>query len=105
VYLAALVVLVSAVTGGVTAGRAARMEALVGVSRRTLQRWRAWWLRTFPQTRFWKEARGRLAPSVDELRLPASLLDRFTAVAEPAGDGWVACLRFLSPITKPGGGE
>ena len=50
VYLAALVVLVSAMTGGVTAGRAARMEALVGVSLRTLQRWRAWWLRTFPRT-------------------------------------------------------
>jgi hypothetical protein len=103
VYLGALVVLVSAVTGGVTAGRAARMEALIGVSRRTLQRWRAWWLRTFPQTLFWKEARGRLVPSVDELGLPASLLERFTALAEPADDGWVWCLRFLSPITTRGG--
>jgi hypothetical protein len=99
VYLAALVVLVSAMTGGVTAGRAARMEALVGVSLRTLQRWRAWWLRTFPRTVFWREARGRLVPSVDESRLPASLLDRFTAPAEQAGEGLLRCLGFLSPIT------
>ena len=102
VYLAALVVLVSAMTGGVTAGRAARMEALVGVSVRTLQRWRAWWLRTFPRTVFWKEARGRV-PSVDESRLPASLLERFSARVEEAGDGLVRCLAFLFPITTRGG--
>jgi hypothetical protein len=103
VYLAALVVLVSAMTGGVTAGRAARMEALVGVSVRTLQRWRAWWLRTFPRTLFWKEARGLLVPSVDESRLPASLLERFRATIEQAGGGLAECLRFLSPITTRGG--
>ena len=79
------------------------MKKLIGVSRRTLQRWRAWWLRIFPQTVFWKEARGRLVPSVDESRLPASLLGRFTAVAELAGEGLVRCLRFLSPITTPEG--
>jgi hypothetical protein len=52
VYLGAVVVLVSAITGGVTARRAEEMRALVGVSLRTLQRWRAWWLRTFPATTF-----------------------------------------------------
>jgi hypothetical protein len=96
VYLAAVVVLVSAMTGGVTAGRAARMRALVGVGVRTLQRWRAWWLRTFPQTAFWRGARAQLIPPVNEQRLPASLLERF------AGDlveGLEAALRFLSPIT------
>jgi len=104
VYLAALVVLVSAMTGGVTAGRAARMEALMGVSIRTLQRWRAWWLRTFPQTHFWKEGRGRLVPRVEESRLPASLLERFGTAAEQVGDGLVGCLRFLCPITTREGG-
>lgn len=100
VYLAALVVLVSAMTGGVTARRAAAMQELVGVSVRTLQRWRAWWLRTFPKTVFWKDARARLAPAVDEARLPASLLERF---GEVVGEGLVACLRFLAPLTTRGG--
>lgn len=99
VYLAAVVVLVSAMTGGVTEKRAAAMEARVGVSIRTLQRWRAWWLRTFPRTAFWRGARARLAPPVDERRLPASLLERF---AEDLVDGLQACLRFLAPITTRG---
>jgi hypothetical protein len=97
VYLGVLVVLVSAMTGGVTERRAAAMRALVGVSVRALQRWRAWWLVTFPEEVFWREARGRLASPVDEARLPASLLERFPG--EGAGDGLVACLRFLAPIT------
>lgn len=101
VYLGALVVLVSAMTGGATERRAAAMRELIGmsVSVRTLQRWRAWWLRTFPQTVFWKGARGLLASPVDEARLPASLLERFT---NPAGDGLIACLRFLAPLTAGG---
>lgn len=96
VYLAVLVVVVSAMTGGVTERRAAQMRALIGVSVRTLQRWRAWWLRTFPQTVFWKDARARLSPPVDEARLPASLLERFA-------DRLVACLCFLAPLTTNGG--
>lgn len=96
VYLAAVVVLVSAMTGGVTAGRAARMRALVGVGVRTLQRWRAWWLRTFPQTAFWRGARAQLIPPVNEQRLPASLLECF---ADEAVVGLEAGLRFLAPLT------
>jgi hypothetical protein len=84
-------------TGGVTSRRAAAMEALIGVSVRTLQRWRAWWLRTFPQTAFWKSARAQLMPPPDEARLPASLLERFGDAG--GDDGLLACLRFLSPIT------
>ena len=101
VYLAALVVLVSAMTGGVTARRAAAMRELIGVSVRTLQRWRAWWLGSFPRTVFWKGARGLLASPVDEARLPASLLESFRNDA--TGDDLVACLRFLAPITTRGG--
>jgi hypothetical protein len=100
VYLGAVVVLVSAMTGGVTEKRAKAMEELAGVSIRTLQRWRAWWLRTFPRTAFWKGARGQMAVPVDERRLPASLLERF------AGDrveGLPDCLRFLAPLTTRGG--
>jgi len=100
VYMAAVVVLVSAMTGGVTERRAVLMHTLVGVSRRTLQRWRAWWLRSFPETAFWKAMRARFARPVEEGRLPASLLERFE---EGSQDGVVACLRFLAPLTVRGG--
>ena len=100
VYLGALVVLVSAMTGGVTERRAAHMRALIGVSVRTLQRWRAWWLGTFPRTVFWKGARARFAPPVEEGRLPASMLERFTGrFTERGDDGLIRCLGFLAPIT------
>ena len=100
IYLGAVVVLASAMTGGVTEKRAARMRAVVGVSMRTLQRWRAWWLAAFPRTVFWKGARARFSPPVEASRLPASLLERFAAGASV---GLEACLRFLSPITTRGG--
>jgi hypothetical protein len=100
VYLGAVVVLVSAMTGGVTEKRAAKMRDFAGVSIRTLQRWRTWWLATIPRTVFWKGARGRFAPPVEETGLPGSLLERFGAAAR---DGLLACLRFLSPITIRGG--
>jgi hypothetical protein len=96
IYLSAVVVLVSAMTGGVTEKRAERMRALVSVDRRTLQRWRAWWLKSFPETAFWRGARAKLIPPVDEQRLPASLLERFGG---RQGEELVACLRFLAPIT------
>ncbi|MGH2603438.1 MAG: hypothetical protein ACRDJ9_29145 [Dehalococcoidia bacterium] len=101
VYVAAVVVLVSAMTGGVTAKRAASMRELVGVDRRTLQRWRAWWLETFVRTAFWRAAGARLVPRIEEWRLPASLLERF--IGERTADALVSCLRFLSPITTNAG--
>lgn len=96
VYLAAVVVLASAMTGGVTEKRAERMRALVGVDRRTLQRWRAWWIKNFPETPFWRAARARLIPPVADPQLPASLLERF---GDAGDEGLVACLHFLAPIT------
>lgn len=96
VFLAAVVVLVSAMTAGVTAQRAAKLRGQFGVRERTLQRWRAWWLRIFPRTVFWKGARARVVPTIDEQQLPLSLLERF---ADPLDEHLVACLKFLAPIT------
>ena len=100
VYLGAVVVLVSAMTAGVTAKRASAMHKLVGVSIRTLNRWRAWWLRTFPRTAFWRGARACFASPVDEHALPASLLKQFGGDPREA---IVDCLRFLAPLTTSGG--
>ena len=96
VYLGAVVVLATALQHGATPGRLARLRATLGVSARTLARWRDWWRETFVATRFWRAARARLGVPVAEEALPASLLERF------AGDEaarLVQALRFLAPLT------
>ena len=96
VYVAAVVVLASAMRHGLSPRRVAELRTVVGVSRRTLERWRRWWLEVFVATPFWDGARGQFAEPVEPGRLPASLLERF------AGDrsGQLICaLRFLSPLS------
>lgn len=101
VFLGAVVVLVSALTQGVTEKRAAKLRDLFGVSARTVDRWRRWWRETFVQGWFWRQARGRFSPAVKEGDLPGSLLDRF--VARRGLDRLMLILKFLSPITMRAG--
>ena len=58
----------------------------------------------FPQTPFWKVARGRLVPAVEIADLPRSLLEAFVR-SDDDREGWRRLLRFLSPITIAGGLE
>jgi hypothetical protein len=96
VYLGAVVVLVSAMLNGPTPRRVATLGALIGASRRTLERWRRWWRTTFAASAFWKAAAGRFARSPAGGQLPWSLLARFRGDTRPR---LVATLRFLAPIT------
>lgn len=96
VYLGAVVVLVTALIGGITATRAARLREWLGVSVRTLKRWRVWWRETFVTSAFWRGAQSRFMPPVAIEALPASLLERF------AGDERTRLLHalvFLAPLT------
>jgi len=100
VYWGVVVVLQSVMQQAVTAFRATRLQRALGVDRQTVQRWRAWWLARFPETRFWQVARARFIPPIAVTSLPLSLLERFTNKDD--GDKrsqLVAALRFLSPIT------
>ncbi len=97
VYLGAVVVLATAMTGGITAKRAARLHELVGVSLRTLRRWRGWWRREFTETSFWKAARGRFSPPVETESLPASLLERLAGEDEQTR--LIRTLALLGPLT------
>jgi hypothetical protein len=97
VYLAVVVVLVSAMAQGLTPWRAAKLDEALGVDRRTFARWREWWLESFPSTPTWRTGRGRFMPPVDEGELPRSMLERFVA-ADPFGR-LTAMLRFLSPCS------
>jgi len=69
------------------------------VDRRTLERWRQWWLGLFVDSSFWKEARARFMPLVCQQSLPLSLCQRFDI--QGRRDRLLELLKFLSPITTP----
>jgi len=96
VYLGAVVVLVTAMSGGITATRAARLREWLGVSVRTLKRWRVWWRETFIASPFWRGAQGRFMPPVTSETLPASLLERFAGEERAR---LLHALTFLTPLT------
>jgi hypothetical protein len=96
VYLATMVVLIAIMREGATAARMRRLSGLLGVDRRTVERWRAWWRDTFTASPFWQIGRATFMPPVDQARLPASLIERFTG---SGAEQLIALLRFIAPIT------
>lgn len=102
VYLGAVVVLVSAMRQGPSPRRIRELSRLFGADRRTIIRWQVFWREHFPQTPFWKVARGRLVPAVEIVTLPLSLIEAFVQ-SDDDHQGWGKLLRFLSPITIAGG--
>jgi hypothetical protein len=101
VYLAAIVVLTAAMRQGPTPRRVRELSRLIGADRASISRWQGFWREHFPQTSFWKLARGRLVPTFDVTVLPRSLLETFVRADDPC-QGWGNLLRFLSPITITG---
>jgi hypothetical protein len=99
VYAGVVVVLLSAMLHGVNAERVHRLRQVLQLDRRTLLRWRQWWLETFVRTRFWQGARALFLPPVGERTLPWSLAQHYGA--EPR-DRFIALLKFLAPLTVPG---
>jgi hypothetical protein len=102
VYLAAVVALVTAMRQGPNPRRVRELSERFGADRQTIARWQVFWQEHFPQTQFWKAARGRLVPAVAVEVLPLALLNAFLGRSDPCQD-WGRLLRFLSPITITGG--
>jgi hypothetical protein len=96
VYFSVAIVLLTAMTQGVTPRRTRELRTHLGVDRRTLARWRVWWREHFPASRFWREQRARLSPVLSDEGLPGALLARFAPQGAP--DGIVSLLRFLAPV-------
>lgn len=96
VYFGAVVVLVSVLRQGPSPTRLSRVKQLVGVSARTVKRWRQWWLSSFAESDVWRTARGRLRVPADASRLPLSLLEVFGGAPMQQ---LVSLLRFVSPLT------
>ncbi|MBO0741124.1 MAG: hypothetical protein J2P51_06835 [Hyphomicrobiaceae bacterium] len=98
VYWAAVVILATALRSGLSDRRAQQLSRLIGVPKRTLKRWRTWWLKDFVDSPFWKNARAQFMPPVETSGLPASLLERFSG--SDLAQQLVAALRFLAPLSK-----
>lgn len=97
VYLSAVVVLVSAMQNGVTGKRAQQLHEVLGISLRTLKRWRQWWREGFVASPFWKQAKGQFSAPLEVANLPTSLVERFTG--EDIQTRLLQLLRFLLPLT------
>jgi hypothetical protein len=102
VYLAAIVILVSAMRQGPSPRRVRELSKRFGADERTIARWQTLWREHFPQTLFWKIARAGFVTLGEIISLPYSLVDAFLR-RRPPREGWILVLRFLSPITVPGG--
>ena len=101
VYLGAVVVLVAAMRQGPSPRRVRELTELFGVDRRTVERWRDFWREHFPQTAFWKVARGRFL-RLGSVDLPRVLFEAFIRRGD-SREEWKGLLRFLAPITITGG--
>ena len=100
VYVGAALVAITALNAGARRAEVRELRAWLGLSTRTLARWRRWWRAVFAESPFWRSARGHLRTPVTAAALPGELLQRF------AGDlqaQLIAGLRFLAPITTSAG--
>jgi len=98
VYAGLVVVLLSAMIHGLKPERVHRLREALGVDRRTLERWRQWWLATFVKSSFWRMARARFMPPLCLKTMPLSLCSSFEVERR---DRLLDLLQFLAPITTP----
>jgi len=98
VYAGLVVVLVSAMRHGLTPERVERLRETLGMDRRTLARWRQWWLGLFVESSFWRTARARFMPPLCPKTMPLSLCLSF---AVERRERLLDLLKFLAPITTP----
>ena len=77
VYAGLVAVLVSAMIHGLKPERVKVLREALKIDRRTLERWRQWWLGIFVDSSFWREARARFMPPLCQKTLPLSLCVSF----------------------------
>jgi len=98
VYAGLVVVLVSAMIHGLKPERVELLRETLGIDRRTLERWRQWWLGIFVESSFWREVRARFMPPLCHKTMPLSLCVSFEVERR---DRLLELLKFLAPITTP----
>ena len=98
VYAGLVVVLISAMSHGLKPERVKALREALGIDRRTLERWRQWWLGIFLESSLWREARARFMPPLSHKTMPWSLCVSFEVERH---DRLLDLLKFLAPITTP----
>ena len=78
VYLGVIVILVTALTHGLTPRHRRLLIERLDLWPQTLARWQRWWREHVPLTRCWLALRRRFMPPVDVCALPGALLGRLT---------------------------
>jgi len=100
VYGGVVAVLFPAMVHGLTPSRVDQIRKALDlpIDRRTLERWRQWWLGLFVGSSFWNAARARFLPPLCQKTLPLSLCLKFEVERR---DRLLDLLLFLAPITTP----
>jgi hypothetical protein len=105
VYLSVVVLLCGVLRQGPAPWRVEALRRVVGADRRTLERWRRWWVERIGSSRVFEIGRADFMPPPDAGQLPRSLLHSFLGTAcERAMHAlsWLAC-RFGSRFPTEGG--
>lgn len=97
IYEGIIVVLLVAMNHGVNQRRADELREKMGIDKRTLLRWRTWWLENFTQSVFWREVKGNFPSGLDESIMPLCLVEAFEV--EQNTDGLLKLMKFLTPIS------
>ena len=78
VYLGVIVILVTALTHGLTPRHRRLLIERLDLWPQTIARWQRWWREQVPMTRCWLSLLGRFVPPITTFALPGALLGRFT---------------------------
>lgn len=97
IYLSVVVVLAGLLLQGETPWRVEHLSQKLGVSRRTLGRWRTWWRERFAQTDTWRRLRGRLSGLAPHETHPKSVLSRLQG--ETISGRVIALMKLLAPMS------
>jgi hypothetical protein len=107
VYLSVVVLLCGVLRQGPTVWRVEALRRVVGADRRTLQRWRCWWVERIGRSRTFEIGRADFMPPPEAASLPKSLLDNFIGAANERvlrALRWLA-QQFGSRFPTEGGGH
>ena len=74
----------------------ARLKALCGAWRSTIDRWLGYFRDLFPKSPFWLRLSGRLMPPIRPDALPGALLERFCRPDRQAEAALAGCLQALA---------
>lgn len=74
----------------------AQLQQFYDVDRKTILRWRHYFLEVFPSGSLWQRLRGRLSAHVNNTNLPFDLLNHFICHFNDIRESLIRCLRFLA---------